>query len=113
MNVPKFVTQHFRYHDNFEAMKEDIRNGFPQDEIWYWNVVYAVDLVSDFETLGFEQHEFLNLVEYFESWKQKEKKQIALDKYDGKMTNRDKAIEALLDYYNAIYMRFMKKVKLE
>lgn len=52
-------------------------------------MVYAVDLVSDFETLGFEQHEFLSLVKYFESWKRKEKKQIALDKYDGKMTNRE------------------------
>lgn len=113
MKIPKFVIEHFRYHDNFEAIKEDLRAKLPLDDVWYWNVVYAVDELSELETLGLSRKNFFNLASDFDNWTDNEKEQVCIDKYDGQMTVKDKAIEALLDYYNAIYMRFVKKAKLE
>ncbi|WP_336769911.1 hypothetical protein [Bacillus bombysepticus] len=113
MKIPKFVMDHYRYEDNFEAIKQDIRDNRELDGIWYYNVVFAVDALSDMKTLGLSLEHFMALVKQFESWDSKDKEEVLINKYEGIMTDKDKAIEALLEYYNAIYEKFMRRAKIE
>lgn len=112
MKVPQYVMEHFlNTTDTMECLKEDIRNGqISEDDIWYANVIFAVGEVEEWSFLGFTEEQYYELIKHFEHWSLEDKSTICKEKYDGIMTDNDKAIEALLDYYNAIYTRFIKKL---
>lgn len=111
LKVPQYVVEHFRYTDTMNCLKEDIRSGrFSEDEIWYANIINGVEEVRDWAFLGFTEEQYKELIKHFEQESLEDKKEISREKYDSYMTDEDKAIEGLKDYYNAIYDRFIKKL---
>lgn len=113
MKIPQYVMVHFRDKtETMECLKEDIRSDkFSEDDIWYANVIDAIARIEDWSFLGFTEEQYYELIKHFEQWSSEDKITICKEKYNGFMTNKEKAIEALLDYYNAIYNRFLKKLK--
>jgi len=111
MKVPQYVMEHFRYTDTMNCIKEDIRSGkFSEDAIWYSNIVDGIEEIRDWTFLGFTEGQYKALIKQFEQRSLEDKKEISKEKYDSYMTDEDKAIEQLKDYYNAIYDRFIKKL---
>lgn len=112
MKVPHYVMEHFRDKtDTMDCLKEDIRSGrFSEDEIWYFNIVNGIEEVRDWTFLGFTEEQYKTLIKHFEKRSLEDKKEISKEKYDSYMTDEDKAVEGLKDYYNAIYDRFLKKL---
>lgn len=109
--IPKFVKEIYRKFDNFDYLKDDLREGFSVDETWYQQVVMAVDELSEIKRLGLSEKDFKQLVTYFENnYSKEDKEELLVHKYDGLMSQKDKAMEALLDYFNEIFERFSKKV---
>ncbi|MCA1064729.1 hypothetical protein QTG56_24270 (plasmid) [Rossellomorea sp. AcN35-11] len=108
--VPKFVRELYRKYDNFDYLKDDLREGFPIDESWYQQVVVAVDELSEIEYFGLSQRDFGLLVTYFDdTFSNEEKEELSQHKYGGFMSPKEKVMETLLNYFNEIFERFAKK----
>ena len=112
LKVPNYIMEHFRYRtDTMNCIKEDIRSGnFTEDDIWYENIIGVIGEIEDWSFLGFTEEQYYELIKHFEEWSFEDKTTLCKEKYGGSMTEKEKAIEALLEYYDAIYNRFLKKL---
>lgn len=111
MKVPHFIKEQYRKFDNLDYLKEDLREGFSIDSCWYSSVIEAGDELSERENLDFSEENFHKLVHHFEdSFSPEEKEELCMNKYGGVMTNQEKAMESLLEFYHSIYERFTSKL---